>query len=133
MTFHSSAPYTRFEQDFMAGLKTGGIPADALAEEMIKLRRQVAAIRRVVKFEHKVFDDDDRAPRPFWHVRAYIGPEESGMYGNWHCYGELGDHRKEVASDFRRKVEETVFQEVIDDLMGVFYAVEAVEFEGADA
>lgn len=89
---NATTPYTDREQLDLGGYKAGGGPAD-FVPEVVGTMRLKAKLRQTTKFEHKVFDDDAAAPRPFWHVRAVLGGEDGSTTTEWFQYGDLGDHK----------------------------------------
>lgn len=115
---HGNPPYTRFEDNCVAGYKAGGGPQEYLAQMVIDIRKQSAALRRLVTFQHSYHEDNLHPPRDFNHVRAVIGD----LITDWESYGEQEQH--DVSEGVKRDAEERVFQQVVDDLhkIGRVYA-----------
>ncbi|AFU86768.1 hypothetical protein D869_gp146 [Caulobacter phage CcrRogue] len=120
-------PFTLAEHEALAAYKAGGGPAEYLADVVIDMRERISraeAIRKVVQFEHKVFEDDAAAPRDFWHVRAVFG--EGDLVGDWVQYGELGDHRAPMSAEVRAHNENRAFNCTIDALLEIGKAYASV-------
>lgn len=115
---HGKPPYSRFEDNCVAGYKAGGGPQEYLAQMVIDIRKQSAALRRLITFQHSYHEDECYPPRDFNHVRAVIGD----LITDWVCYGE--QEQRSVPVGVREDAEERLFQQIVDDLhkIGSVYA-----------
>lgn len=112
----AEGPYTEDEHKWLDGYKAGCGPAEDIPEVIGALRLH-RKLRESTHFTHEVLDDEHKAPREFWHVKATLGGVHGSTCTDWLRYGKLGDHAAPLPDDVRKKAEDEVFELLRADVL----------------